>query len=54
MQEQWHIRVRGKQREEINIDLVVAAVIALGKQLAAEAKAEEEKDKAVLPPEDEA
>lgn len=33
MSSQWRIRVRGKQREPINIDLVVQAIIALGRQL---------------------
>jgi len=33
MAAQWRIRVRGKQREPVNVDLVVQAVIALGRQL---------------------
>jgi hypothetical protein len=40
--QQWRIRVRGKQREQINADLLVAAVIALGEQLAAEEREREE------------
>jgi hypothetical protein len=34
--QQWRIRVRGKQRQKVSIDLLVAAVIAFGEQLAAE------------------
>jgi hypothetical protein len=30
---QWQIRVKGKQREPVNLELVVQAVIALGRQL---------------------
>lgn len=30
--QQWRIRVTGKQRKEVNIDLLVAAVMALGEQ----------------------
>ena len=40
--QQWRIRVRGRQREQINVDLLVAAVIALGEQLAAEEREREE------------
>lgn len=40
MQQQWRIRVRGKQREQVNADLLVQAVIALGRQLAEEARQE--------------
>jgi hypothetical protein len=34
--QQWRIRVRGKQRRQVSIDLLVAAVIAFGEQLAVE------------------
>lgn len=40
--QQWRIRVTGTQRERINIDLLVAAVIALGEQLAAEERKRED------------
>ncbi len=33
MSSQWRIRVRGKQREPVITDLVVQAVVALGRQL---------------------
>lgn len=36
---EWLIRVVGKQRKDINIDQAVQAVIALGHQLAGEARA---------------
>lgn len=29
----WYIRVTGKRRKDVNIDLLVQAVIALGEQL---------------------
>jgi hypothetical protein len=32
----WLIRITGKQRREVDIDLIVQAVIALGHQLAEE------------------
>jgi hypothetical protein len=34
----WLIRITGKQRREVDIDLIVQAVIALGHQLAEEEK----------------
>jgi hypothetical protein len=34
--QQWRISVRGKQCQHVSIDLLVAAVIAFGEQLAAE------------------
>lgn len=34
--QQWRLRVKGKQRKQINVDLLAAAVIALGEQLTAE------------------
>jgi hypothetical protein len=40
--QQWRIRVQGKQRKQVNVDLLVAAVIALGEQLAAEEREREE------------
>ena len=50
--QQWRIRVRGKQREQINVDLLVAAVVALGEQLAVEQREREEsaaESRATLP-----
>lgn len=35
----WLIRITGKQRREVDADLIVQAVIALGHQLAEEEKA---------------
>jgi hypothetical protein len=35
----WLIRITGNQRREVDVDLVVQAVIALGHQLAQEAQA---------------
>jgi hypothetical protein len=43
---EWLIRIVGKQRKEIDIDLVVQAVIALGHQLAEEARQPSPPDKA--------
>jgi hypothetical protein len=34
MQQQWRIRVRGKQRKQVSIELLIAAVMALGEELA--------------------
>lgn len=31
--QQWRIRIRGKQRDQVAISLVVQAVLALGKQM---------------------
>jgi hypothetical protein len=39
----WLIRITGKQRREVDIDLIVQAVIALGHQLAEEEKGAEGK-----------
>jgi hypothetical protein len=36
MQQQWRLRVRGKQRKPVDAKLLIAAVIALGEQLQAE------------------
>ena len=36
MAQQWRISVKGKQRQEVDIDLLIQAVIALGHQLRAE------------------
>jgi len=33
MDQQWRIGVSGKQRKEIDVDLLIQAVIALGNQL---------------------
>jgi hypothetical protein len=33
---QWHVRIAGKQRESVDIELLVQAVVALGRQLARE------------------
>jgi hypothetical protein len=38
MQQQWRIRVRGQQRKQIDVDLLVQAVIAVGRQLWDESK----------------
>ena len=35
---EWLIRIIGKQRKDIDLDLVVQAVVALGRQLAEEAR----------------
>ena len=39
---QWRLRVRGTQRQHVNIELLVAAVLAFGEQLAAEQRQREE------------
>jgi hypothetical protein len=36
MAQQWRISVTGKQRQDVDIDLLIQAVIALGYQLRAE------------------
>lgn len=36
MQQQWRIRIKGGQRETVEVDLLIQAVIALGRQLAEE------------------
>lgn len=36
MAQQWRISVKGKQRQDMDIDLLIQAVIALGHQLRAE------------------
>jgi len=36
MQEQWRIRIKGEQRKEVDVDLLLQAVLALGEQLARE------------------
>ncbi len=41
MAKEYRIRVTGKQRDEIDIDLMTQIVIMLGRQLAAEAAEEE-------------
>ena len=33
MAQQWRINVKGKQRQDVDIDLLIQAVIALGHQL---------------------
>lgn len=33
MAQQWRIGIRGKQRKDVDIDLLIQAVIALGHQL---------------------
>lgn len=38
---QWRIRVRGRQRQHVNIELLVAAVMAFGEQLAAKERERE-------------
>ena len=35
---EWRIRIRGKQRKDIDAALLIQAVIALGKQFAREAR----------------
>jgi hypothetical protein len=39
--QQWRVLVKGKHRQEVDIALLMQAVIALGKQLQAEARATE-------------
>ncbi len=47
MQEQWRIRVTGKRRKEVSVDLLVQAVMAYAEQLRDEQRrAEEEAAKA--------
>jgi hypothetical protein len=41
---EWLIRITGKQRKDVDLDLVVQAVVALGRQLAEEARQEAERD----------
>lgn len=46
---QWRIRIQGKRREQANIELLIQAVLILGRQLAeeqrqAEAQAEQPPD----------
>lgn len=41
MQQQWRIRIHGKQRNQVAISLVVQAVLALGKQLRQEEAAKQ-------------
>lgn len=38
MQQQWRIRIRGTQRREVDVNLIVQAVLALGRQLRDEAR----------------
>ena len=45
MAKEYHIRVTGKQRDEIDIDLMTQIIIMLGRQLAAEAAEQEELQK---------
>lgn len=40
MAQQWRISVKGKQRQDMDIDLLIQAVIALGHQLRAEQQAQ--------------
>lgn len=40
--QQWRVRIKGKHRQEVDIALLMQAVIALGKQLQAEAQEVEE------------
>ena len=42
MQQHWHIRVRGKQRKQVDAKLLIAAIIALGEQLQAEEREREQ------------
>jgi hypothetical protein len=42
MAKQYRIRITGKQREHIDIDLMTQLVILLGRQLAAEAAEQED------------
>lgn len=41
MTQQWRLRVQGKQRTAVSIDLLTAAVMALGEQLRAEQRERE-------------
>jgi hypothetical protein len=36
--QQWRVRIKGKHRQEVDIALLMQAVIALGKQLQTEAR----------------
>lgn len=40
VRQQWRIRVWGKQCQQVSVDLLVAAVLAFGEQLAAEEREE--------------
>jgi hypothetical protein len=40
--QQWRLRVTGKQRQEVDVNLLVAAVIAFGEQLHAEEREREQ------------
>jgi hypothetical protein len=42
MQQQWRLRIRGKQRKQVDAKLLIAAVIALGEQLQAEQREQEQ------------
>ncbi len=37
--EQWRVRIRDKRREPVNLDLVVQAIVAFGRQLWEERRA---------------
>lgn len=37
MRQEWQIRITGKQRKELDKDLLIQALIALGRQLQREA-----------------
>ena len=39
--QQWRLRVKGNQRQEVDVNLLVAAVIAFGEQLQAEERERE-------------
>ena len=41
MAKEYHIRIRGKQREHIDADLMTQLVVMLGRQLAQEAQERE-------------
>ena len=49
MQQQWRIRIRGKQRKVLDVGLVVQAVIALGQQFGAEARSRASDDEPAAP-----
>jgi len=38
MAQQWKVRISGEQRKEVDVSLLIQAVIALGRQLRSEAR----------------
>jgi len=53
MTQHWRIQVKGKQRKQVDVDLIVQAILALGRQLADEQRpAEAEPSAEAMPHED--